>query len=125
MHGMGALEILAAGLGIVLVGVAATLWWCQRVWRRRDELPPWTKIVVGVLVSSAVLGGLGTIIGLVKMSGAVGGESVDPSQKARILAEGISEAMNCTALSVLVWIPSAVTLAIVTRPRGSKPVVPN
>ena len=32
---------------------------------------------------------------------AVGGESVDPSQKARILAEGISEAMNCTAFGLL------------------------
>jgi hypothetical protein len=32
---------------------------------------------------------------------AVGGESVDPSQKACILAEGISEAMNCTAFGLL------------------------
>jgi hypothetical protein len=31
--------------------------------------------------------------------GAVSGESVDPSQKARILAEGISEAMNVFASS--------------------------
>ncbi|HVY32467.1 MAG TPA: hypothetical protein VHB79_38280 [Polyangiaceae bacterium] len=33
---------------------------------------------------------------MIKAFGAVGGEGVDPSQKARILAEGISEAMNCT-----------------------------
>src|SRR6187455_3056535 len=50
----------------------------------------------------AMLSGLfGTIVGLIKAFGAVGGESVDPSQKARILAEGISEAMNCTAWGLL------------------------
>ena len=49
----------------------------------------------------AMLSGLfGTIVGLIKAFGAVGGESVDPSQKARILAEGISEAMNCTAFGL-------------------------
>jgi biopolymer transport protein ExbB len=50
----------------------------------------------------AMLCGLfGTIIGLIRAFGAVGGESVDPSQKARILAEGISEAMNCTAFGLI------------------------
>jgi biopolymer transport protein ExbB len=57
----------------------------------------------------AMLSGLfGTIVGLIKAFGAVGGESVDPSQKARILAEGISEAMNCTAFGLL----SAITALI-------------
>jgi biopolymer transport protein ExbB len=50
----------------------------------------------------AMLCGLfGTIYGLIRAFGAVGGESVDPSQKARILAEGISEAMICTAFGLL------------------------
>jgi len=50
----------------------------------------------------AMLSGLfGTITGLIRAFGAVGGESVDPSQKARILAEGISEAMNCTAFGLI------------------------
>jgi biopolymer transport protein ExbB/TolQ len=50
----------------------------------------------------AMLCGLfGTIVGLIRAFGAVGGESVDPSQKARILAEGISEAMNCTAFGLI------------------------
>ncbi len=43
----------------------------------------------------------GTIVGLIKAFSAVGGESIDPSQKARILAEGISEAMNCTAFGLI------------------------
>ena len=44
--------------------------------------------------------------------GAVGGESVDPSQKARILAEGISEAMNCTAFGLIVAIMALIGFAV-------------
>lgn len=50
---------------------------------------------------SMLCGLFGTIVGLMRAFGAVGGESVDPSQKARILAEGISEAMTCTAFGLL------------------------
>ena len=61
----------------------------------------------------AMLSGLfGTITGLIKAFGAVGGESVDPSQKARILAEGISEAMNCTAFGLLSAIAALVGFAV-------------
>jgi biopolymer transport protein ExbB len=61
----------------------------------------------------AMLSGLfGTIVGLIKAFGAVGGESVDPSQKARILAEGISEAMNCTAFGLLSAICALVGFAV-------------
>ena len=57
---------------------------------------------LALFANLAMLCGLfGTIVGLIKAFGAVGGESVDPSQKARILAEGISEAMNCTAWGLL------------------------
>src|SRR6476620_4533138 len=57
---------------------------------------------LALLSNLAMLSGLlGTIAGLSKSFGAVGGESVDPSQKARILAEGISEAMNCTAFGLI------------------------
>jgi len=62
---------------------------------------------LALLANLAMLSGLlGTITGLIKAFGAVGGESVDPSQKARILAEGISEAMNCTAFGLMVAIMS-------------------
>jgi biopolymer transport protein ExbB/TolQ len=68
------------------------------------ELPKINKMVgfLAMFANLAMLCGLfGTIIGLIKAFGAVGGESVDPSQKARILAEGISEAMNCTAFGLM------------------------
>jgi biopolymer transport protein ExbB/TolQ len=62
---------------------------------------------LALFANLAMLSGLfGTITGLIKAFGAVGGESVDPSQKARILAEGISEAMNCTAFGLLSAIAS-------------------
>src|SRR5229473_2072169 len=68
---------------------------------------------LALLANLAMLNGLlGTIAGLIKSFGAVGGESVDPSQKARILAEGISEAMNCTAFGLIVAIIGLIGYAI-------------
>lgn len=61
----------------------------------------------------AMLCGLfGTIVGLIKSFGSVGGESVDPANKARILADGISEAMNCTAFGLLVAVVAIIGYAI-------------
>lgn len=68
------------------------------------EMPKINKrtAFLALFANLAMLSGLfGTIVGLIKAFGAVGGESVDPSQKARILAEGISEAMNCTAFGLI------------------------
>ena len=68
---------------------------------------------LALLANLAMLSGLlGTITGLIKAFGAVGGESVDPSQKARILAEGISEAMNCTAFGLMVAIIALLGFAV-------------
>jgi biopolymer transport protein ExbB/TolQ len=68
---------------------------------------------LALLANLAMLSGLlGTITGLIKAFGAVGGESVDPSQKARILAEGISEAMNCTAFGLMVALVSLIGYAL-------------
>ncbi len=68
---------------------------------------------LALFANLAMLCGLfGTIVGLIKAFGAVGGESVDPSQKARILAEGISEAMNCTAFGLISAITALTGFAI-------------
>jgi biopolymer transport protein ExbB/TolQ len=61
---------------------------------------------------SMLTGLLGTVYGLIVAFGAVSGESVDPSQKARILAEGISEAMHCTLFGLAVAIFSLLGFAI-------------
>lgn len=65
--------------------------------KQRSKMTLYAFVVSLLLFGAGVLG---TIVGLIKAFGAVGGESVDPSQKARILAEGISEAMRCTAYGV-------------------------
>ena len=68
---------------------------------------------LALLANLAMLSGLlGTVSGLITSFGAVSGESVDPSQKARILAEGISEAMNCTAFGLIVAIIGLIGFAI-------------
>jgi len=57
--------------------------------------------------------------------------SVDPTNKARILAEGISEAMNGIAMGILFTIPSMIVMLVLTwryhwgaktpKPRGEPP----
>jgi biopolymer transport protein ExbB len=78
------------------------------------------KALAGSVAASAVIGSLGTLVGLVKAIGATGGESIDPSQKARILGQGISEAMNCTAAGLLLWLPSVIALTVTARMRKDK-----
>ena len=54
---------------------------------------------LGMLSNFAVLAGLlGTITGMIKSFGSVGGE--EAGNKATELAEGISEALNCTAFGI-------------------------
>ncbi len=79
------------------------------------ELPKIAKRTgyLALLANLAMLSGLlGTVSGLIQSFGAVSGEGVDPSQKARILAEGISEAMNCTAFGLIVAIIALIGFAI-------------
>jgi biopolymer transport protein ExbB len=68
---------------------------------------------LALLANLAMLSGLlGTVTGLITSFGAVAGESVDPSQKARVLAQGISEAMNCTAFGLAVAIIGLIGFAV-------------
>jgi biopolymer transport protein ExbB len=52
---------------------------------------------------ATLLGLLGTIMGLIHSFKAVA--AADPSQKAALLAQGISEVMNCTAFGLITAIP--------------------
>lgn len=100
-----------------VIGVVGTTWLVVRAVRRGRELSWVAKLVVVVAVVAAVAGAIGTGVGFVNGFGAVGGESVEPSRKARILAEGISEAMNCTAFGLLIWVPSFTIALVLTRSR--------
>ncbi len=59
---------------------------------------------------ATLLGLLGTITGLIKCFGAVA--NANPADKAAILSQGISEAMNCTAFGLGVAIPSLVIYSV-------------
>lgn len=54
----------------------------------------------------------GTVDGLITSFGAVSAKSVDPSQKAAILAQGISEAMNCTFFGLIVAVLGLIAFAV-------------
>jgi biopolymer transport protein ExbB/TolQ len=116
--------MLVMGAGVILVwlllgvaGVGVTAWVLRRVWKVRKQLPLGTKFIASVAAAAAICGAAGTLLGLVIAFRAVRSESVDPSQNARILAEAISEAMNCTASGLLVWLPSIIAAFLSTRAR--------
>lgn len=59
---------------------------------------------------ATLVGLLGTIGGLISCFAGVAG--VDASEKARVLSDGIAEAMNCTAFGLIVAIPSLVAFSL-------------
>ncbi len=59
---------------------------------------------------ATLLGLLGTIVGLIGAFGAVA--NANPADKATILANSISEAMNCTAFGLLTAIPALVAFSV-------------
>jgi biopolymer transport protein ExbB len=59
---------------------------------------------------ATLLGLLGTIVGLIGAFAAVA--NANPADKATILANSISEAMNCTAFGLLVAIPALVAYSV-------------
>jgi biopolymer transport protein ExbB/TolQ len=98
-----------------VAAVIATRRVVRRVWKNKERASLAAKLVVLLAVAGATYGALGTVVGMLSVYGAIGGQSVDPSQKARVLAEGISEAMNCTAFALLVWVPSIVMARFLSR----------
>lgn len=119
---MAGMTLLLVALGISLGGLVLTLWIAARVWKARKTERLSVKILTGAVVAAAVGGGIGAAAGLLSGMGALGGQSVDPSQKARILAEGISEAMNCAALGVIVWVPAMAGVLLLRRKTKSHPL---
>jgi hypothetical protein len=78
------------------------------------------KIVAIVAATLVIWGALGVASGLIMAFGAVGGEAIDPSQKARILAEGISRVMTSLVQALVVGIPSAIALLVVLKKRKAE-----
>ena len=100
---MGALTFLIAAL--ILLGpplsIIGLLVWVGRVRKTGTRrFVVWVAYVLAAIAGLAIVSGyVGTVIAAIQT---VGGDAVDPSQKARVLAEGISEGMNCGAFGFLV-----------------------
>ena len=119
-----AIWFLLVWLLLVLVASALTVRLLYVVWRSRKSGSIATKLLAAVVAATAIFGGGGTLIGLLKSFAAVGGENVDPSQKVRILAEGISEAISCTAFGLVTWLPPVIALLLV-RNKSRRTVHPS
>jgi hypothetical protein len=93
---LGVLILLGPACSVVALVLGA-----RSLSRRRAP-----RVAVFVTLFLASIAGLvalaGYVAGVLLAVGPVRGEQVDPSQKARALAEGISEAMNCGALALLI-----------------------
>jgi biopolymer transport protein ExbB/TolQ len=84
------------------------------------ELPRINKRTpyLGMLANFAVMAGLlGTIGGMIRSFGSVAGK--DASQKATELANGISEALNCTFFGILVSLVGLLGFSLLTGKTGS------
>lgn len=82
------------------------------------ELPELRRDIpfLALFANLAMLSGLfGTIVGLIKSFGVVGGEGLDLERKSRALAEGIAEAMSCTAFGLLTAILALIGFALLSH----------
>jgi len=77
--------------------------------QRCEARLPFIALIAGV---ATLLGLLGTITGLIKTFSSIAG--VDPSEKARLLGEGIGEAMYSTAAGLIVGIAALVVHTLCT-----------
>jgi hypothetical protein len=106
------LVLIVAIFSVPLLSVAG-VWLGARRLSGRPELP---RLVARVGYAFATVGALvivgGTVAGVLRSMGSVSSEIDGPSQKARLLGESISEAMNCGALGFLVAVVGAVWLGL-------------
>lgn len=116
--GVGVL-VLVLGLGLAFSAWTARLGWTTFLLKKPSTKTQ--KVLVAMLCGTAAFGCLGTLFSAARVFGAIGGESVEPSQRARILAEGISEAMNFGVLAVGVWILVAAAYLIVLATGRKQP----
>ena len=120
---MGAMTWVVLPVFFVAIAlVISVALWVRWIWMRYQASH---RSLIAWMLTTAVLFALGIcgmLMGLIKAFGAVGGESIDPSQKARILAEGISEGMNCSVLGLLPLLVMPVVLVVLTwKYHWSKP----
>ena len=112
---MIAIAILVVWFFIILVVAVATIRLATRVFGRTNAFGVIAKTIATLATLGATIALLGTFAGLLTVFRAVAGRISDVTQKARMLAEGISEAMNCTAFGILIWLPFFITMLVIAR----------
>lgn len=106
------LVLIVAILGVPLLSIVG-VWLGARRLRRRTDVPRFVPRVAYVFATvSALVIVVGTVAGVLRSMGSASSESDGPSQKARVLGEGISEAMNCGALGFLGAVVGAMWLGL-------------
>jgi hypothetical protein len=95
------------------VPLAALIAWTRWL-RRRTATPPWARAIAISFVAIGSLGVVVTIVLAVQSFGAATADSTSEADAARMLAEGLSESMNCGALASLVAVAGAVWLVVCT-----------
>ncbi len=116
--------IVGVWLVTMLLSLVGCVWIAVRVWRLRDSVGIAVKLVTSIFVLAVLGGVVGTSLGLASgLRGVAGGG--EASDRARLLAEGISTAMNCTALGVLVSVPTLIVLGVLMRGRWRPRAVPH
>jgi hypothetical protein len=108
--------LVILGLNVALVLTAF------RIFRQASPRKALGRLALVCAINLFVWPLVGIALGLRLAFSATGGASVDPAQKARILAEGLAEAMNCTAFGVLVFfVPTVTALLLFVRSIKSPP----
>lgn len=119
--------VIVWGVGFAeLLAVLAMWWLAVRAVLLRRSSPDGARArllatrALLLWLAVGLLAILATIAGVVHSFQVVSGNDVDPSQKARILAAGISEAMSCAAFGgVTTLVPGIVALVVLLRARGA------
>jgi hypothetical protein len=113
------LGMVTGAVAVGLLGGLGAALWLRWLWSRapvsvRSSVPTRHRyaavcVVWGTFVSGLV-GWAMTVRGLLRAFGDVA--SVDPSEKARMLAKGISEAMNATAAGIVIQLLGCVVALV-------------
>jgi hypothetical protein len=102
---------------LVVVAVNAMLIaWAVRARRRPQPRGALRRVVSACVTLLFLAGAAGVIWGLGRAIAAVSSPSLDAAQRARVLAEGISETMNCMAFGLaLLLLPTLFAVALLVR----------
>lgn len=99
-------------MDLVTLGIVIALCFWARHLSRRPRAPRFLRYLPYGIVAGWAVGTFGTVYMLVHSFNNVAGGNVDPSMKATLLAQGISEAMNCVAFEGMIVLVALVVLLV-------------